>query len=325
MPVHDPIERAYALAAKVQPSRGTPSVPTMADDAIRLAQSFEVRTNWVSENKMEGEQVGGKGSYPSGQRAGRIFETTVRRRMRGPGTVISAANLPAEDPLLMAVLGSLNVDTTGGAERAQYSGTDDQEPLLTVLAQTMKQEFTAEDVVAKSASLEWESGKFMDLVVELAGVGAAPTQQVLEAAGLDTHPSVIYRGGSFTLNGVALKPIKGTLDFGLSISEPLLDGTASDAWAGYKITDRSPTGTMEIRPVDLADFDPWALMTASTPIPWLMRMGGAQYRDIQIEADRLEITSVGEVNRGGSKAWSLGFMIHRAIAPSVKDPLLSYL
>ncbi len=325
MAVHDPIERAYAFAAKVQAARGAASAPTMADDAIRLAQSFEVATGWVSENKMEGEQVGGKGTHPSGTRAGRIFSTTVRRRMRGPGSAIAAANLPAEDALLMAVLGTLNVDTSVGAEKAEYSGTDDQEPLLSILAQTMKQEFTAQDVVAKSASIEWEAAKFMDLVVELSGVGAAPTQQALESAGLDVHPSVIYRGGVFTLDAVPLKPIKGTLDFGLTVSDALLDGTASDAWSGYKITDRNPTGTMEIRPVDLVDFDPWALMAAATQIPWVMRMGGAQYRDIQIEADRLEITGVGEVNRGGSKAWSLSFMINRAVAPSVKDPLITYL
>lgn len=320
-----PLERSFALAAKIQAGgRGVDAVPTLADDAIRLAASFEPTMDWVSRNEMEGEQTGGKGTYASGAKSGRIYRFPLRRRMRGPGTAYSGVNLPEEDPFLMAILGTRTVVTTAGQESVTYSGADEGEALLSVLAQSLKKQFRATDCVPSSASIQWEAGKFIELVIELMGVGTAPTQQALEAATLDSVVPPVGRGGVFTLNAVALKPIKGTLDFGLSIADPILDGTGGDAWIGSAVTDRKPTGNFEVQIRDLADFDPYALAAASTRVPWVYDFGGAQYNNVRLEADGLEIKDVKEVNRGGIKAWSLDYMIHRATSPSVKDPAVIY-
>jgi len=324
MPKTLPLTRAFAFAAKAQAARGVDAAPTMAANAIRLASSFDVRESWLSDNLADGEQTGGKGTYPPGEKAGRVYTFPIRRRMRGPGVAYSAAALPAEDALLMALLGVRTDDFTLGTESVEYSGTDGAEALLSVLAQDMGQQFKATDCVPVSASIQWEAGKFLDLIVELEGVGSAPTQQALEAATLDTIKPPIFRGGVFSLGGVALAPIKGTLDFGIEKSDPTLDGTAGDAWEGYRITDRTPKGTMEVQVVDLATFDPYALAAAGTTMPWIYDLGDEQYRNVRIEADRLSIMKVTPVNRGGVKAWSFEYMIHRAIAPSTKDPVIKY-
>lgn len=320
-----PLERSFALAAKIQAGgRGVDAAPTMAADAIRLATSFEPTMDWVSRNEAEGEQTGGKGTFPSGVKAGRIYRYPLRRRMRGPGTAYSGVNLPEEDAFLMAILGTRTVVTTGGAETVTYSGADEGEALLTVLAQSLKKQFKATDCVPSSASIQWEAGKYIELVIELMGVGIAPTQQALEAATLDSVVPPVGRAGVCTLNGVALKSIKGTLDFGLANADPILDGTAGDAWIGSAVTDRKPSVNLEVQIVPLATFDPYALAAASTVMPWVYDHGGAQYNNVRLEADKLEIKDVKEVNRGGIKAWSIDGMIHRATAPSVKDPAVIY-
>lgn len=317
-----PLERSFALAVKIQSGRGVDAEPTMAANAVRLAASFEPTMDWVSRNETEGEQTGGKGTYPSGAKAGRIYRFPLRRRMRGPGTAYSLENLPEEDAFLMAVLGNRTVDTTPGSESVTYSGVDEGEALLTVLAQSLKKQFKATDCVPASASIQWESAKFIELVIELMGVGLPPTQQALQAANLDTVTPPVGRGGVFTLNSVALKPIKGNLDFGLQVADPILDGSAGDAWIGSAVADRRPSGNFEVQVRALTDFDPYALAAASTPVPWVYDFGGAQYNNVRLEADKLEIRDVKEVNRGGIKAWSLDYTIHRATSPSTKDPVV---
>lgn len=323
-----PRERSFAFAAKIQAGgRGVPAGATMAADAIRLASSFEVTMDWISRGEMDGEQAGAKGTYASGEKSGRIFKFPVRRRMRGPGVVYDANTWPEEDPLLMAILGTRNVDTTPGAEQIEYSGTDGDEPLIECVAESLTKKFLAIDCVPSSASIQWEATKFIELVVEMMGVGSAPTQQVLEAAVLDTVIPPVGKGGIFTVDGVALKPIKGTLDFGLQNADPILDGTAGDGWSGNKITDRAPTGNFEIQVEDLAYFDPYDLCATSSKVAWVMEhhaAASAQYNNVRLEADKLEIKDVKQVNRGGILAWSIDYKINRATSPSVKDPVVIY-
>lgn len=321
MPNDLPLERAYALALKIQPVRGTYDAPTLADHALRLAEPFAIGVDWVSANMNEGEQTGGKGTFPSSARAGRIHTLPIARRIRGTGVAYGAAALPKEDALWMAILGN-RVVVEGTS--ITYNGVDEGEAILSVLAQTLKKQFTTHTVVPRAASIEWEAGKVPILRTELAGVGVAPTQQALQAATLDTPVPRPLKGGTHTLGGTALTPIKGSLDFGLTISEAILDGTAGDAWAGYIITDRSVKGNLEVQIPDLATFDPYVQMASAAQLAWILDWGAAQFFNFRIEADRLEITAVKEVNRGGLKAYSLDFVINRAASGSVKDPIIVY-
>lgn len=320
------IERAFAFAAKIQAEVGTDAAPTMADDAIRLAAPVEVEPDWVSRNPADGEQTAGKGSFPSSPPAGRLHRYRIRRRLRGIDSAYGAAAYPVEDPLWMAILGTRNVVTTVGSEAVEYSGADSGEAVLSIIAQTMSKQFKAIDCVPVSASLELEAGKHLVLVVELEGVGQAPTQQTLQAATLDTVVSPIFKGGVFSLGGTALKPAAFKLDLGIANSDPIMDGSATDAWSGKIVTDRMPTGNVQIQVEDLSTFDPYAAEAAATQLALILESGpiATQYNRARVEADRLEIIKVKDAVKGGMKLWDIDFKINRATGSSVKDPVVIY-
>ncbi len=320
------IERAFAFAAKIQSAVGTGAHPTMADDALRLAAPVEVETDWVSRNPADGEQTGGKGSFPSSPPAGRMHKFRIRRRLRGIDQAYAVGTYPEEDAILMALLGYRNVVTDVGSEAVEYSGLDTGESVLSCIAQTMTKEFSGIDAVPVSASLELEAGKHLVLVMEFESVGEAPTQQVLEAATLDSVVPPIFKNGVFTLGGTALKPSSFRMDCGLSVSEPIMDGTAADAWSGKVITDRLPTGNFQIQVEDLATFDPYAKEASAEQMALVFASGPAatQYNRVRIEADKLEISRVKDVVKGGMKYWDIDYKINRATSPSVKDPVIIF-
>lgn len=320
MPLDLPIERAYALAVKLQPTRGTNSAPSMAADAIRIGGPFKVATDWMTRNDGGDEQSGGKGSAPDSPPAGRIHRyTSITRRMRGRGVAyVDGVTLPHEHALLMAILGGHNFN----AGSPQYFGVDEGESLLSVLGQTMKREFVGTDVVPASASLELMAGGFWILNVALDGVGSPPAQQALEAATLDTLQTPTWVGGSLTLGGVALAARKVTIDFGLELTSPIEDPASGDAFVGWAIANRDVTADIEIQVPDMATFNPWDKMSTREELALVIHNGEVATRSIQIEADRLQIRDVEETNNGGLLGLSLKCKIHRS--STGKDPMITF-
>ncbi|MGH7459831.1 MAG: phage tail tube protein [Longimicrobiales bacterium] len=319
------IERAFAIALKEEASPGTDAVPTMAANALRVAEPVLVEDSFLSMNEASGEQTGGKGTFESSARAGRSNAFTVKRRLRGvSGAFANPANLPKEDALWRAILGTRNF-IVGPPELVEYTGADQDEKTLTVIAQTSKKQFKALAVVPRSASLELAAGGVLMLTTELVGVGQAPAQQLLEAPTLDTVIPPVAKGITFSLGGTALKLISFNLDFGLAVSEPILDGTAGDAWSGHVLTDRMPNGTLTINVEDTATFNPYLQCANSAQLALVLQAGATQYNRVRVEADKLEITGVKLVSRGGVMAYECTFKINRATGPSLKDPLIQYL
>lgn len=319
------LERAFAFAAKIETVPGTDAAPTMALDALRLAAPVEPGVEFISMNAPDGEQSGGKGSLPSSARAGRVHTFRVQRRLRGAGAAYKASVLPAEHALLMSILGGHKLVSTPGSEAAEYYGVDQGEATLSVIAQTMKQEIRGLGAVPRSARISSDAGSFLLLEVELVSVGLPPTQKALEAATLDGVIAPTFKGSTYTLDGLAVKPISFALEFGLAVSDPLLDGSAGDAHAGYVLTDRAPTGTMQIHIPPLAEFDPYALMASSEQISFVGVWGQQDYNRIQIDIDRLELTAVRTPSRGGVKVYELEYKVNRAVSPSVSDPKISFI
>lgn len=319
------LERAFAFAAKVETAPGTDAMPTMAADALRLAAPVEVEHDWVSANTADGEQTGGKGSFPSSARAGRVHTYRIQRRVRGIGVPYATANLPEEDALLMAILGGREVVATSGSEAVEYYGLDQGEATLSVIAQAIGQEFKGTCAVPRSARLSSDAGSFLLLEAELVSVGAPPVQRALQAATLDSVIAPTFKGSTFTIGGQAVQPINFSIDFGLAVSDPLLDGSAGDAHAGYVITDRLPTGSMQIHIPLLSAFDPHEACAAAAQLAFVGTWGQQDYNRIQIDIDRLEITRVRNVGRGGTRVYELEFKVNRSVSPLAADPKISFI
>src|SRR5688500_1002429 len=139
----EPLERAFAFAAKIQPTPLVDAAPTLAADAVRIAAPVEVETDFLSHGEAEEERVGGKGTHPSSGKCGRVHIYRVRRRLRGTGVAYGAAALPKEHALMKSILGAHVVDATVGTEKVTYNGMDEGEAILSLLAQTARKQFKA--------------------------------------------------------------------------------------------------------------------------------------------------------------------------------------
>lgn len=250
--------RVTAIAAKIEATSGTDSVPTLAANAIRFVGNPVLATNYLEPGLRDDVVIGGMGSAARAAPAGRWGAITIRMEARGTGTTYAgAASRPETDPFIRA-MGFLATNT---AATWVYDPLDDGFETLTLYMWKYQKLFKMVGcVVAGKLIMVTNERAFWEFTVT--GVMVTdPAQVVLGAITANNTLPPLFANSAVVVG--AQNYAAGFLVRRLEMDWPATLATRSAAGApdgivGYAITDRRARMTQEIEQMPLASFDPFA-------------------------------------------------------------------
>lgn len=283
--------RLYGLAAKVETTYGTDSVPTFAADAIRLSARPDFDDDALAPNPREDFASGSLNSPAKDSPAGRFHAIDFETIMHGAGSAYSSSNLPVPAPFMKAAGFSETVDATPGSENVIYDPSDAPSTGISVYLEFANKRTRTLGGVLESMRFAVDAGEFPLLSGRILGLGTAPTELALETATYPTTAPPKFANATMTI-GAATLVIRGfELDFGLTVA-PRGDGNATDAHAGYRIVRRQPTIIVRAETEALTTWDPWGDMNANTLRALSFTLGSTQYNKYTMTAADMRVMDV---------------------------------
>ncbi|HWO88452.1 MAG TPA: hypothetical protein VNL98_04805 [Gemmatimonadales bacterium] len=269
----------YGLALKVETTRGTYATPTMAADAIPLAEEPTVEHGYVLPGGRDGVAVGGYGVPPSANPLGRYCRIRFTTELLGSGT----ATTP---PRWARLLQCFAPETVGVSDVSYQPGLSDPKS-LSGLVQWGGKQFTIVGAVPESLVIRGaaDSPRIMVEATVAGKMQAAPTEQALEAQTFQATNPVPFTG-AFTVGGVALKYDEFELDFGLTTRPWRID--AGNLLFGV-VTQVNPRITFPGEVEALSTHDPFARQAApQTALAFSQRLGTTAGNRYLLTGDHVE-------------------------------------
>lgn len=275
----------YGFAVKVETTAGTYITPTMADDALRLAEEPEVEIGYVLPGGRDGVAVAGYGVPPSAKPLGQYGRVTIATELVGSGVVDTP---PRWGRLLQPFMS----ETVNAGTNVQYVPAASQKKSLSLLIEHANKLVKIRGAVPESIRLVGSPDEARVLVrATLAGaLEASPTEGALEsqtfgAQGATPTPFV----GAFQLGGVVMVYEEFDLDFGIAARPWRIDRNQASGLIHGIVTQVNPRITFPPELTAIATHDPFARQTApQTPVVYSHRLGNTATNQYIIEADHVE-------------------------------------
>lgn len=251
--------KIFAVAAKTETVKNTDSLPTVGSNAIRIVGPAAIpRTGFLETNERRDAQSGRLGAEGRAASAGRWATISIPTECHGLGSTYGATpNVIDQDPLIRAC---------GFSRAASGSAPNDQV------------DYTSADLATTCTIYAWSLG-MLHVLTGCVGtwtdafVAGRPVMRTYEMTGiLATNPTTATPGAQ-TLTSVigplfsnaalaigtydvtaGLQMTAGTFTLGNTIAA-LPSAGATDAHAGYEISDRAPTFSATMFTPVLASYD----------------------------------------------------------------------
>jgi len=275
----------YGFAVKVESTAGTYATPTMADDALRLAEEPEVEIGYVLPGGRDGVAVGGYGVPPSAKPLGQYGRVTIATELVGSGAVDTP-------PRWGRLLQTFMSETINGATNVQYVPAASQKKSLSLLIQHANKQVTIRGAVPESLRMVGSPDEARVIVrATLAGIlQASPTEQALEsqtfgAQGVTPAPFT----GAFTVGATVMVYEEFDLDFGVAARPWRIDRNQASGLLHGIVTQVNPRISFPPEVVALATHDPFVRQTApQTALAFSQRLGNTATNQYLLEGDHVE-------------------------------------
>lgn len=279
--------RVQSLLAKIETTEGSDISPATAN-AIRPAGPLALELGAEVQNLRSDtitEVLGKLGPLPPGAKWARL---TIPVQVRGFGSAYSASNLPEVDVLLRICALSQTVVTTGGSESVTYE-------LRTTGQESATIYFYEDGKLAKmlgcrgTLTVSAPAGQPLVFTFTVSGIYVARTDTSLVAGTYQSSTPALFRGASsLAYNSVSLIGRSYSADLGNQVASRL-NANATDALAGFHVTDRNPTASFvcEDPLVATADFEgDWVAATARVLDILVAPPASPQYNRCKIHHDK---------------------------------------
>ena len=274
----------YGLALKVETNQGTYATPTMAADAIPLAEEPTIEVGYILPGAREGLAVGGYGAPPNANPLGRYGRIRFRTELLGSGT---AATPPRWARLLQPF--APEVIATDVSYQPGYSTPK----CLSAILELGGKQFQLVGAVPEQLTIRGDATEARVFVEgTLAGkLNAAPTEQALEAQTFqDTNPVPFQ--GALTVGGTVIKYAEFVLDFGLASLPWRVERNTADPLIFGVVTNVHPKLTFPGEVEALATHDPFTRQSAQqTALALSQTLGTTSGRKYVITADHLAVAA----------------------------------
>lgn len=308
-------EYIWAIALKIQASRGVDPIPTFALNAVRhVGAPFFPVINHLDEGDTADQQFGGLGVLNQLEMSGEWTQFDITLAAKGAGAdYFVATNRPEWDVPLRA--SGFVATPSGGAATGvvKYKPIDSGAfEYMTAYLQGPTKLYKIIDCIAMP-KFSVEAAKKGVFTFTVVGRVASVTQLAYSGQTLSAVPAPSFKAQAVTLgawtsadNPNPLNMRDASIDFGVGYT-PLEGASATDGLVGFEINDRKLTFTSNIDVVDLSKFDPWA--EARVPRP------NATIRKPVFQVGALQFNRV---------KFSLGEWGFKAPQPTGKNRLLVY-
>jgi hypothetical protein len=251
--------RVSAIAAKIETTSGTDSVPTLAANAVRFVGVPLFSPSWIESGLRDDVVFAGMGSVARAAPAGRFGTLTVRMEARGTGsTYAGGASIPEPDAFHRAA----GFAATNTGATWLYDSLDDGFETMSLYVWTAQKLLKLVGcVVHQKLAVTVNQRAFWDFAVT--GIMVAEvTQTVLGAVTHNLTIPPIFANDAVTLGAwnyeAGLYVRSAEVDWPATIATRPAAG-APDGLVGYAITDRKARMTIVAEQGPLATFDPYAI------------------------------------------------------------------
>ena len=303
-----------AMIAKVESTYGTDPTPTLADDAIRIAERIwtsSMRPEYAFPNTREDVASGSLIQPKPGTPAGRIVNMELAVDLIGAGAAYSSSTpvRPPVDPLLISCGLARTHDDTPSSEKVTYAPASTGHGSCTIWGYAGNK---LVKVVGCRGNVRWpvDAGQLGPMRFSMQGMVSSITEVALGAATYNAslpQPAVamgIALGGWATPDSPS-----GEFNLGAEVVR-LDDANGADGIHSFAISRFLPTCRLSARAGALATYDPYAMAAARTleTIDW--QLGATQYNRAKLDVNEAYIIQPPDhSDDGGMAAWDIDFQV----------------
>ena len=276
--------RVQSLLVKIESTEGTDSTPVGAN-AVRPAGPLTLELGQEVQNFRQDvitELLSKLGPLPPAAKFARL---SIPWQVRGSGSAYSASNLPEVDPLFRACAMSQTVVTTGGSESVTYelkTSTQESTTIYLYIDGKLHKMLGCRGTWSASA----EAGQPAVVTFVMTGIYVAVTDTSLVAGTYQSTIPPLFRGASsLVYNAVSSLIVRR---YGVDIANTVaarLNANATDALAGYHVTDRNPEASFVLEDPLVATATIEADAVAATQRVLDMQVGSTQYNRLKVHLD----------------------------------------
>lgn len=306
-------EKVFAVAAKIETTSGTDSVPTLAANAVRVVGVPTVTIDDLEKGDRDDVVWGGLGAIAKAPPAGSFVKVDLVLEVMGAGAAYSATVRPPCDVFLRGGGLSATVTATPGSEKVVYTTLDQGMETFSLYLWTQSDVLVKAIGCVAAPKLDAEMAKRGMLTVSVTGKLAGIASTALTTPTVNqTIPPLFHSStaniGAWTSTD-ASEPLvvkKVGLDFGTTVVDRGSAG-ATDGLIGYLITDRLVSHAMTMERVSMAKFDPDAIAKAATypdqKCAW--QIGTAQYNRLKVATGTWMFGRPARSSANGLLTWDL--------------------
>lgn len=321
--------RVTAIAAKIETTSGTDSVPTLVANAIRFVGNPVLAIDYLENGRRDDVVIGTMGTPARAAPAGRFGSITIRMEVRGSGTTYAAAaSRPETDPFIRA-MGFLPTNT---AATWVYDPLDDGFETLTLYMWKYQKLYKMVGcVVAGKLIMVTNDRAFWEFTVT--GVMATdPAQTVLGAITANNTIPPLFANSAVVVG--ALNYAGGYIVWRLEMNWPATLATrpgagAPDGIVGYAITDRRARLLHEIEQLPLASMDPYTLSrqagSGGTNTIGSVILGAVAFNTLTLNWGQWAVERPGEGDNSGLGTYTVeGDIVQGTLVANGKDTQIVY-
>lgn len=283
--------RLQGLAGKIETTYMTDIVPTAADDAIQVEDTFwnSIEIGYLEQNLRENAAGYGMGRAGSAAMSGRYGHITTQVALKGASGAFSASgDLEADVPLRTSGL-QATVDTTTASETVTYTPRSSSFESGSYYAWAAGSVFKLVGCFSYLTEITFTPNQLVLATFDIWGVLLTdPADEALPTFTYDeislTPPHVVDAG--LTLNSYDLEDFTNCRFEMRTTMVPKPRGNQAYGHAGYEITNWNPHLMVTMDPPARSSLNLEDLMDAGTLFAWDLGIGSTQYNQIALSGSK---------------------------------------
>lgn len=292
--------KLFAVLVKIETTSGVDATPDPAVDAVRCANVPTIEVAFLENGGRSDAQTGTLGEPDDAPAAGRYAKLDVVVELKGAGVAYNTTTGKPECDALLRMSGlGRTVTTTGGSESIDYTTLDSGMETATVYGYTSAGKLIKLVGCVANMKADLQAAMRGKLTFAIVGkVATDPTEAALPGTlAFSTVIPPIFASQTCTIgawsSAAGSDPLilrKVSIDLGNKTADQPSAG-AADGLAGYLVSDRTVSQTMEFQAPALSSLDVFALSKAAgTAKPTTQyQVGGVQYNRVIVNTGRWQI------------------------------------
>lgn len=299
----------FGIAVELEANAGTWDAPTMAANALRLAQRPGFRWGYAASGERPNTSVGGFGTPPSAGHGGRWGRLSIMHRMAGSGD----NDTP---PALAEILQTFMAETINAGTSVEYVPSTAQKKAVSILHQMGNKEVQLRGAIPERLIIRGpEDQNFVVMEADMVGnMDVAVAEKAIDAMTFANQASVPAEfRGAMTVGGTAMIFDSFELDFGITAVPYRISRAETSHLLFGVVTQINPVLRFPGEVVALSAHNPFTRMAApATPLALSLAFGTAAGNIFTITADHAEYVPEGSlVDRQALEYYDMTLAIRR--------------